>query len=240
MTDKTTLGDRMKSYEEVPRIFLTPRMPTIIRVDGRAFHTFTRGFEKPWDHRIVEAMTAAASALISDIQGAKIAYIQSDEISILLNDYEKFNTMSWFDKNVQKMASVSASIATAAFNKSINIDKIATFDSRCFILGREEVNNYFLWRQQDAIRNSIAGLAQKYFSAKQLHKKNSITMIEMLSEKGILWENLPVYHQRGWCVTKHTKPYGDSFRTVTEPDYEIPMFKEDKAYISKHLTQIEE
>lgn len=95
MTEKSLLG-------------LTPKMPTIIRIDGKAFHTFTRGLEKPWDKLIVDAMTAAAKALMSQIQGAKIAYIQSDEISILINDYERFSK-PWFDdgvgKDLQKIAS---------------------------------------------------------------------------------------------------------------------------------------
>ena len=86
--NKSSLGDRMKKYEMVPRIFLTHRMP-MIRIDGRSFSKFTRGYDKPWDIRIKSSMTAAAEALMADVQGAKIAYLQSDEISILINDYEK-------------------------------------------------------------------------------------------------------------------------------------------------------
>lgn len=249
MTDKSSLGDRMKRYEMVPRIHLTPRMPMIIRLDGKAFHTYTRGFDKPWDLNMRNAMTATAKALMDEVQGAKIAYIQSDEISILVNDYEKFNTSSWFDKEVQKIVSVSASIATAHFNKYMRVvfsgqrtwNKIATFDSRCFILGREEVCNYFTWRQQDAVRNSISGLAQSKFSHKQLHKKNQSQMQEMLfQEHEINWNNYDTWKKRGWCVTRKTIEKEGTIRTIIEPDWEIPTFTQDRDYINNHLIQIEE
>lgn len=139
--DKTSLGDRMKKYEGIPRIHLTPRMPLIFRLDGKAFHTYTRGFDKPVDEKIINAMTQAADKLSREIQGFKIAYIQSDEISVLVNDYENFETQAWFDKNLQKMVSVSASICTAYFNKymwSVGVDRTALFDSRAFVVPREE------------------------------------------------------------------------------------------------------
>lgn len=255
MSDKTSIGDRMKTYEVVPRIRLTPRMPTILRIDGKAFSTFTRGFDKPWDLTIRNAMTEAAKALMKEVQGAKIAYIQSDEISILINDYEKFDTDSWFDKDVQKMASVSASIATAYFNKYMENERrqrvalaafesnnIALFDSRCFILGREEVCNLFLWRQQDATRNSISGLAHSHFSHKQLHKKNTSMQQEMLfQEKGINWNDCETWQKRGWCVTRETKEIEPGkIRTIIEPDWEIPVFSKDRDYINQHLVQVEE
>jgi len=243
MTDKTSLGDRMKLYENVPRIYLTPRMPTILRIDGKSFHAYTRGFEKPWDRQLIKGFVAAASALLEEIQGSKIAYCQSDEISILINDYEKFNTSSWFDKNVQKMCSVSASIATAAFNQFMyNNLKTARFDSRCFVLPREEVVNYFHWRQRDAVRNSISGLAQKHFSHKQLHKKNTKQMQEMLfQEKRINWNHCHTLEKRGWCVVRETKEVSPGIlRTFIEPDWGIPKFSEDRDYIGKYLEQKEE
>lgn len=122
--DKSSLANRMKKYEGIPRIFLTPRMPLILRIDGKAFHTYTRGFDKPWDNAIMNAMSIAAKALVEEIQGSKLAYIQSDEISVLVNDYEYFETQAWFDKNLQKVVSVSASVATAYFNKYMWSDKL--------------------------------------------------------------------------------------------------------------------
>lgn len=249
MTDKTALGDRIKSYETVPRICLTPRMPTIIRIDGKSFSTFTREFEKPWDLNIRDAMTEAAKALMKEVQCAKIAYIQSDEISILINDYEKFSTDSWFSKDVQKIASVSASIATAAFNQEIfshSLSQVklkpALFDARCFILGREEVCNYFIWRQGDATKNSISGLAHKYFSNKQLHGKSTPQRQEILfQEKRINWNDCKTWQKRGWCVTKTSKEIEPGkIRTFIEPDWNIPIFNKDRDYINKHTIQIEE
>lgn len=231
--DKTGLGDRMKRYEGIPRIHLTQRMPLIIRLDGKAFHTYTRGFKKPIDEKIINAMTNAAISLCKEAQGFKLAYIQSDEISVLINDYEGFDTQSWFDKNLQKIVSVSASIATAYFNKymwSIGIDKVAVFDSRAFVLPREEVCNYFHWRQTDAERNSVASLAQTQFSHKSLHGKNVKTMMDMLlEEKGIDWNLLPTFQKRGWCVLKD----GVS-------DIEIPRFKESREYINQHIEQVQQ
>lgn len=229
--EKSSLGDRMKSYEDIPRIYLTPRMPLILRIDGKAFHTYTKGFNKPIDTLITTAMTEAGKALVNEIQSAKVVYIQSDEISILINDYEMFDTQAWFDKNLQKMVSVSASIATAYFNKymwSNGVEKVGTFDSRAFVIPREETCNYFIWRQQDAERNSVSSLAQSQFSHKSLHGKNVETMKQMLlSEKNIDWNSIPTSQKRGWCVLKDNV------------DLEIPRFQENREYIDQYIVQIE-
>jgi tRNA(His) guanylyltransferase len=237
--DKSSLANRMKKYEGIPRIHLTPRMPLIIRLDGKAFHTYTRGFDKPWDSDITLAMGSAAHRLIEEIQGAKLVYIQSDELSVLVNDYESFETQAWFDKNLQKIVSVSASIVTAYFNKYMWANKLSTiypdvaktalFDSRAFVIPREEACNYFVWRQQDAERNSVSSLAQTHFSHKTLQGKNVKEMRAMLlDEKQIDWDTLPVAQKRGWCVLS------------SGIDTEIPRFQEDREYINKHLVQVEE
>lgn len=243
---KDSLGDRMKRYEGIPRIYVTPRMPIIIRVDGNCFHKYTKPFKKPWDESIQRAMTVSATSMIKEIQGANIAYIQSDEISIVLNTYKRFATSSWFDGNVQKIASVSASIVTQSFNATMTsllskyysgspgLRKGAFFDSRCFVIPREDVVNYFVWRQQDAIRNSVSGLAQSVFPAKQLHGKNVKSMKEMLMELDvpIQWEtDVSVKNQRGWCVIKDQ-------RDIIE-DTNIPLFSEDREYINRFLVQEE-
>ena len=116
--DKTTLGDRMKNnYENISRYYLTRRMPVIIRVDGRSFHTFTKGFKKPFDDVLVKTMQDTMKYLCENIQGCVLGYTQSDEISLILTDYAEFTTDAWFGNNLQKMCSVSASMATLAFNK---------------------------------------------------------------------------------------------------------------------------
>lgn len=122
---KDALGDRMKKYEYVTRTHLTPRTPVIIRVDGKAFHTFTKGFKKPFDDVLVKSMQQTMKYLCDNIQGCVLGYQQSDEITLVLVDYKKIDTCSWFDYNIQKCASIAASMATMAFNKffSQNVDK---------------------------------------------------------------------------------------------------------------------
>ena len=112
-----SLGDRMKEYEYVSRTHLPRRIPVIIRLDGKAFHTFTRGLEKPFDHVMVETMQKTMKYLCENIQGCVLGYTQSDEITLVLTDYENIKTDAWFTYNIQKMASISASMATLAFNR---------------------------------------------------------------------------------------------------------------------------
>jgi tRNA(His) 5'-end guanylyltransferase len=112
------LGDRMKGYENIERRYLTRRTPTLIRLDGKAFHSFTKGFERPFDMILMESMWETTKYLCKNIMGCKIGYTQSDEIQLLLTDYENINTQAWFDKNIQKMCSISASMATLAFNNA--------------------------------------------------------------------------------------------------------------------------
>ena len=112
------LGTRMKEfYEQVPRFRLTRRTPVAIRLDGKAFHTFTRGFEKPFDERLGAAMRETMKYLCENIQGCVLGYTQSDEITLILIDYKKLTSSAWFDYEIQKMCSISASMATMAFNK---------------------------------------------------------------------------------------------------------------------------
>lgn len=235
---KSSLGDRMKRYEGISNIHLTRRMPLIIRLDGKSFHSYTKGFERPHDPLMLNATISAAQGLIKEIQCAKLIYMQSDEMSVLINDYEKFETQAWFDKNLQKIVSVSASVVTAYFNKYMwanGIKKTAFFDSRAFVIPREEACNALIWRQQDAERNSVSSLAQTHFSHKYLHEKTCDDMKRILrEEKGIDWDTLPIYRKRGWCVIK------DSSSPNGIIDLEIPRFQENREYIEKHLLQIEQ
>lgn len=112
------LGQRMKTfYEQVPKYKLYRRTPVAIRIDGKAFHTFTRGFAKPFDEVLGNAMVRTMEYLAKNIQGCVFAYQQSDEITLLLIDYQTFETDAWFDYEVQKICSIAASMATMAFNK---------------------------------------------------------------------------------------------------------------------------
>jgi tRNA(His) 5'-end guanylyltransferase len=234
--DKTSLGDRMKGYENVVRNVLIRRMPVILRVDGRAFHTLTKRskFDKPFDTQMSAAMTVVAHDLFNEIQGAKFVYTQSDEVSVLITDYDTLQTDAWFGYNIQKMVSISASIASNSFNeffanhaleKYRNPIRRAQFDARVFNLPKEEVCNYFIWRQQDATRNSVSMLAQSLFSHNELHGKSCNEMQDMMFiERGINWGALDTWKKRGICVTGNCKV-----------NTEIPIFKDDRDYIEQHV-----
>lgn len=198
---KDSIGNRMKkNYEDRQRFYLTRRTPVILRLDGKAFHTFTKGLEKPFDAILHDRMVETTEFLMTQIQGAKFAYTQSDEISILVTDYDYFETQAWFDYNIQKLVSVSASLATGFFNRNSSFEKIGFFDCRAFNLPKEEVMNYFLWRFQDWKRNSIQLLGQSMFSHNELHRKNQQEIIDMCLEKGKSWYTLPEVWKYGTCI----------------------------------------
>jgi tRNA(His) 5'-end guanylyltransferase len=247
------LGDRMKTYyEDRTRIHLPRRTYTLIRIDGKAFHTYTKGLAKPFDDGLIEDMNATTRFLCTEIQGAVLGYVQSDEISILIADFNDFSTQMWFDGNLQKMASIAASLATAKFNqlrsmRAMNESKIfleaddfkkirlATFDARAFqIPEKEEVINYFIWRQRDAIKNSIQSVAQAHFSQKQLNKVNTDEMKVMLREKGIAWEDFTYREQRGGIVMKVKAEITEGTTTYTRNKWrsvETPVISEDRTFL---------
>lgn len=197
-----SLGDRMKSYyEDRSRFYLARRTPVIMRLDGRAFHTFTKDFEKPFDRDLVRSMAWTAAVLVEEIQGAALAYIQSDEISILIRDYENLESSAWFDYNIQKMVSVASSMASVYFTQNLNRGE-AFFDCRVFNIPKEEVTNYYIWRQQDWCRNSLQMLARSYFSQKELHGKKTKDIHEMLYTKAVNWVNLDSQLKNGTIVYK--------------------------------------
>ena len=240
---KDSLGDRMKSnYENRSKTTLLRRTPVIIRLDGKAFHTFTKGLQKPYDTILMKTMQETMMYLCENIQGCKVGYTQSDEITLLLTDYDTLTTDAWFDYEVQKLCSVSASMATLAFNNlfeenAISIadfikykDKFmkAMFDSRCFNIPKEEVCNCFIWRQQDATRNAIQLLGQNYFSSKELHKKSCNDIQDMLmTKRGLNFNDERTDFKRGSCCYKV-----DTKWTV---DKEIPIFTQDRNFIEQFV-----
>jgi len=193
MDNKDSLGNRIKSYENVSRPHLLRRMPVMIRIDGKAFHTFTRNFKRPFDENLQRAMVAGAYEVICQVQGFKCAYIQSDEVSILITDFDDINTQGWFDYNLSKMVSISASAMTVGFNgelseiEELKIPKRAMFDSRAFNVPKEDVANAFLWRMKDWQRNSIQMYARAFFSHKELNGKGCSDMHDMLHSIGKNW-----------------------------------------------------
>lgn len=257
------LGKRMKeNYENRSSTYLTRRTPVIIRLDGKAFHTFTRGFEKPFDKILMKTMQETMKYCCENIEGCVFGYTQSDEISLLLVDYKRFNTNAWFDYRVQKVASISASLATLEFNRLFDqevqelwstpikgeiaspylkaVNKGALFDSRCFNIPKEEVYNYFYWRQIDAVRNSIEMVGQANFSHKELHKKTCNDIQDMLhKQKGINWNDFPTDCKQGSCCYKESYINIDkdikTERSKWIIDHEIPKFNIYRGYIEKWL-----
>ena len=254
------LGKRMKEfYEQVPKTRLMRRTPVALRIDGKAFHTFTRGFQKPFDAVLMTAMQNTMKYLCENIQGCVFGYTQSDEITLILVDYQKFTSSAWFDYEIQKMCSISASMATMAFNRffyeemqdwywedplvthlklpskenlkeiySKALEKGAMFDSRCFNIPKEEVTNYFYWRQLDAIRNSIQMIGQANFSHNILQYKTCEDIKDMLYVKNeIVWELLPIHKQRGSCCIKQDYIYENILRKQWVIDNNIPLFKDE-------------
>ncbi len=268
------LGKRMKEYyEQVPKTRLVRRMPVAIRLDGKAFHSFTRGFKKPFDEILIKSMQETMQKLCENIQGCVLGYHQSDEITLILVDYKKLTSSAFFDYEVQKVCSIAASMCTLYFNQrfrtNVNAffagksgeelgeyhktmclarDRGAMFDARCFNIPKEEVCNLIYWRQLDATRNSIQMVGQANFSHKELQNKSCNQIQDMLMlERGINWNDLPVYQKRGSCCIKSEA--STTFANVDEAgnvttgaierphwfiDNNIPIFKgEDREYIDK-------
>ena len=244
MSANDSLGDRMKTYESAFRSSLPRRLPVILRVDGKAFHTLTRGFDRPFDSRIEEAMSFVAQSLCDEIDGAVLAYRQSDEVSVLIRNDQTTQTEPWFGNNIQKLTSVSASVATWACSTVLGAK--ALFDSRVFVLPSNEVVNYFVWRQQDASRNSVQMLARSLFSHNECHNKNNSELQEMCFQAGTNWNDLPTHRKRGSCVRKVIvqKPIeagprkGEICdRRVWQEDVDIPIFTQDRSYVERLLNE---
>ena len=244
----SSLHERMKLYEAASQLTLTARTPMIVRVDGRAFHTLTQQCERPFDPTLNDAMAQTAVALCHEIDGAQLAYVQSDEISILAIDYFTVDSSPWFGGNVQKITSVSASAATVAFNRwavqhEFALPSWAMFDARVFVLPKEDVGNYFVWRQQDWNRNSLNMFAQAYFPHDELRGLSKSQVHEKLfAEKGVNWAHLPTHLKNGLCVYRVPRVVasaehstGAVTRQVWEIDREPPVFAGQRAYIERHV-----
>lgn len=271
--DRSSIGERMKSYEDSQKTYLIRRMPVMIRLDGNAFHTFTRGFERPFDSIMTEAMQRTMKYLCENISGCVLGYTQSDEITLLLIDYKQINQQPYFGYVKRKVESISASMATMAFNNSFcevinekvgeeamnakseeDVEKImyrykkymskagyAMFDSRAFNIPEFEVVNEFIWRQQDCVRNSIQSVGHANFSETKMYGKNMSQIQDMLmEEKGINWNDFPVYLKRGSCCIKVPVVFNEGkenefTRNKWIVDKDIPTFTKDKGYIEQRF-----
>lgn len=257
------LGDRMKSqYEGRTRYLLPRRTYSLLRVDGRAFHTYTRGLPRPFDEGLTDDMDTTAKALCEAIDGAQLAFVQSDEISVLFTDFATPETNAWFDGNLQKIVSIGASVATVAFNAARAArgplppaKGWAQFDGRAFTIpDRTEVENYFIWRQQDAIRNSILMVAQSHYSPSAMHGHSTAELRKMLvSEKNVDWASFSARFRNGRVISRKIttsdveytdKRTGELRRVegVARRTWEAdaaPVFTEERGFLRQHVPSYE-
>lgn len=298
---KDSLGDRQKQYERAQEHYLVPKMPFIVRVDGKAFHTYTRGFEKPFDEVMGNAMKRTMKSLCEDIPGAVFGYTQSDEITVICKYTDRIKSQAWFGGRVEKIIAITASKATKYFNKyfseevnsmhnkrwielrniaydtdimkNVNtqiiadrlaeryadkeIKKIrfmdaylrkmgnAEFDSRVFNIPEWDCINNVIWRQQDAIRNSVEAVGQANFSAKELNKVNVVQIREkLLNEKSISWEyDFTPYQKYGACCYREYVDKVVRGNTVTRTLWVVDewrVIQSDREWFSRITTLLED
>lgn len=204
--NEDSLGDRMKQYESLYESHFMPQLPILCRVDGRSFHSFTKGLDKPFDLNLIDLMRHTCKFLVGETN-ANVGYVQSDEISLMWNYTDKAQPL--FGSRVQKLASIMSSLATAYFNKFLfdflPKKQLSTpvFDGRVWnVPSKTEVVNYFIWRERDAVRNSISMAAQSMFSHNELQEKSSSEMQEMMFQKGNNWNDYIDCCKRGSYVKR--------------------------------------
>lgn len=215
----TALDVRMKRYEHTFRSTLPRRAYTLIRLDGVGFHNYLRHAEKPFDRSFVNDMNLTAQRLCEQIQGTRLAYVQSDEISLLVTDFDTEQTEPWYGGVTQKMVSVSAGLASTYFGRlRQHIPGLPYFDSRVWSMSDPvEVANYFVWRQRDAVRNSIQMVGQHYFSHTELQHKSCDDVQEMLfTQKGVNWNDIAPGCKRGRVVVWFS---GEGWNVQTAPRF---------------------
>lgn len=228
------ISNRMKRYEEVSKVKLMRRTPVIVRLDGKAFHTFTKTIkaEKPYCDKLKKCFVNSIINIFNDVQGLKLAYCQSDEVSLLLTDYSTIKTEAYFDYNVQKITSVISSMFSVFFYievlKHFDLSINPFFDCRCFNVPKEDIVNYFIWRQKDATRNSISSFSQSMFSHKKLQGLNSDELQDlMFIDYGFNWNDVDIWKKRGYCIYKKE---GEIF-----VDNEMPVLTNDRLYIEQFI-----
>jgi tRNA(His) guanylyltransferase len=204
------LGDRVKAFESASaKVLLDENQPLCVRIDGKAFHTYTKGLERPYDERLSKIMIETTNYLVEKTD-ARLGYTQSDEISLV---YFKTapHQQGYFGSRMQKLVSVLASMATAKFNADIQLqipekkDAFAFFDCRVWnVPTLEDAAEVFIWRQDDAIKNAVSMAASAYYSHKFLHGKSSVDKINLLKDKGIIWQDYPDFFKSGtYSMRKH-------------------------------------
>ena len=232
-----SLSDRMRAYKAAYDHVLTGRTPVLAHVDGMGFSKYTRKCSKPFDKALGALMVDVAVDILDRVQGAVFAYTQSDEITVLLHGYKSHATTPFRGNRVQKLVSEMAGPTSAFFTKhshriwdegKLSGVREAAFAAAIFLVPENDVNNFFLWRQKDAVRNSVQMQARSLYSHKQVDRKNVTEMKEMCRAKGKAWDDLDLRWQRGACA------YRDASGAVFV-DLDIPLFNKDPDYVGQHL-----
>lgn len=210
-TDKTAIGDRMKAYEAPSTSRKAFKgQPIVVRLDGNNFHTFTKGLKRPYDESLSELMVRTMMALVERFH-CNVAYTQSDEITLVFASEPEDKAELLFDGRFQKIETLTASYATAFFNKRLGnylpekAHLLPCFDSRAYVVPNlQEAYHALLWRQQDATKNAVSMGAQALYSQKELNGKNGPALRQMMLDKGIDFEQYPYFFRRGTFARRST------------------------------------
>lgn len=250
---KDTLGDRIKGYESIYEHYFLPKTPIIVRVDGKAFHTWTKGCKRPFDQNLISCMFGSAKEVAKQMQGCLALYAQSDEVTFVLCDDQSLETQQWFGGRQNKIESVTAAMMTAYFNRNWEVgqnlrsDKCfnildytpAIFDARAFQVPKEDVANVFLWRVKDWERNSLSMFCNQFFSPKELHGQGRSDQHEMLHKIGHNWATECTDQQKNgswWSCNKV-----DNFNLTNYNDINDYIFRDGIAYgMSKRMQREKE
>ena len=249
--------DAFRDVEAVHSTRLNPLLPCVMRLDGRSFSKMAKGLERPFDEAFVNAMNQVAIALAEGVDDCVLAYVQSDEVSLVLSS--KPPQTPWFSWRVQKMTSVAASIASVAFYRAmakagpryeaVMAARPPAFDARVMSLPADLVADYLSWRQTDATRNALAQAAYHVVGAKRTHGMRARQMHEALFEMGVNFDDYPprlkrgavvfqqVYEKLGHDPTTNTDVKCTRRRWVLDED--APVFERDPSYLEERLAVLE-
>lgn len=248
---KDGLGDRIKKYESIYERYFLPKTPIIVRVDGKAFHTWTKGCQRPFDQTLITCMFESAKEVAKNMQGCKALYAQSDEVTFVLDDSDTIETHQWFGGRQNKIESVTAAMMTAYFNRNwllikdldIKFDKDvsnynpAIFDARAFQCPKDDVANVFVWRVKDWERNSLSMFCNQFFSPKELHGQGRADQHEMLHNIGHNWATECTDQQKNGSWYSPGKP--DKFDFADYYDINNYIFSNPISYALSKMTKSE-
>jgi tRNA(His) 5'-end guanylyltransferase len=256
------LKGEWQKYKATTDTRLKTKVPVFVFVDGNAFSTLTKHFRKPYDEVFSKTMQQTMKYLCEEIQGCVFGYTVSDEITLILTDYHKWNSCPWFDYRVKKVGAIAASKASVAFNKFFKenkeefyisydgddkeelyraynnaLDSMPVFDGSCFNVPEDRVCEMILWRQYDARRNSIQSLGRKYFSNREMLGKSNGEVLEMLSEKNVSWPEMPTAYRIGSCCSKGVEPFARKKKWKVDSD--MPMLcDENRKYLQDIMDSV--